>query len=381
MIDIIRKEKNKMDINQISAIVNSVTNQAMGSTAIAVVDNTSLVALGDLVLSSQEATENWSKSLILQIGRTIISQRRYDRKYQKMLRDDFEWGAILQKIKVDMPEAENDQSYDIAQGGTVDHYKVNKLKVHQKLFYTETPWQLHVSIQREHLKEAFTDMVKMNGFISAKFNEVQNKIEVSLEQLSMNAVNNFIAECTGGTREIKLLTMYNALTGNELTADKAMQDDGFLRFAVKQIKIISDRMTRMTKGVYNDGTTTRHTPYDYQCLYISSEYERSLETVTQYQAFRDKYVTLENYETIPFWQSIQTPNDIEVNRASDSTEKTVNNVLGVLFDIEAIGTYKHEEVAAATPLNAAGLYINYYWHLKDLYFNDLSENGVVFVVA
>lgn len=370
-----------MDINQISAIVNSVTKQAMGNSAIAVVDNTSLVALGDVVLSSQEATENWTKALILQIGRTIISQRRYDRKYLKMLRDDFEWGAILQKIKVDMPDAEDDQSYDIENSTTVDHYKVNKLKVHQKLFYTETPWQLHISIQRAHLKEAFNDLVKMNGFVSAKFNEVRNKMEVSLEQLSMNAVNNFIAECVGGTREIKLLTMYNALTDNVLTADKAMQDDGFLRFAVKQIKLVSDRMTRMTQGVYNDGTTTRHTPYDYQCLYISSEYERSLETVTQYQAFRDKYVTLENYETIPFWQSIQTPNDIKVKRASDSAEKTVSNVLGVLFDIDAIGTYKHEEVAAATPLNAAGLYINYYWHLKDLYFNDLSENGVVFVVA
>lgn len=370
-----------MDINQISAIVNSVTNQAMGATAIAVVNNQSLIALGDTVLSSQEATENWTKSLILQIGKTIISQRRYDRKYTKMLRDDFEWGAILQKIKVDMPDAEDDQSYDITQGGTVDHYKVNKQKVHQKLFYTETPWQLHISVQREHLKEAFTSLVKMNGFISAKFTEVQNKIEVSLERLSMNCVNNFIAECSGTGREIKLLTGYNGLTGSTLTAEQAMNDDGFLRYAVKQIKLISDRMTRMSKGVFNDGTTTRHTPYNLQCLYISSEYERSLETITQYQAFRDKYVQLENYETVPYWQSLQSPNDINVNRASDKTAKNVKNIIGVLFDIEALGTYKHEEVTAVTPMNAAGLYMNYYWHLKDLYFNDLSENGVVFVVA
>lgn len=370
-----------MDINQISTIVNNVTKQSMGVNALAVVDNQSLIALGDLVFSSQTATENWTQTLILQIGRTIISQRRYDRKYTRMLRDNFEWGAILQKIKVDMPDAEDDESYDIENGTSVDHFKVNKQTVHQKLFFTETPWQLHVSVQLPHLKEAFTSLVAMNGFISAKFTEVQNKIEVSLEQLSMNAVNNFVAEIKDTTREIKLLSMYNAATGNNLTADIAMQDDSFLRYVVKTIKIISDRMTRMTQGVFNDGTTTRHTPYSLQNLYISSDYERSLETVTQYASFKDKYVQLEGYEVIPFWQSIQSPNSIHVIRASDAKEVIVNNVIGMLFDYEALGTYKHEEITASTPLNAAGLYINYYWHLKDLYFNDLSENGVVFTLA
>lgn len=370
-----------MEINQIFAIVNSVTSQALGATALAVVDNTSLIALGDSILSSQTNTENWTQTLVQRIGKTIISQRRYNRQYRRMLRDDMQWGAILQKIKIDMPEPETDQSYDIANGDTVDPWKVNKQKIHQKLFVTETPWQLHISVKRQDLEEAFTSASIMGGFISAKFNEVQNAIELALERLSMNCVNNYIAELDNTTRTVKLLTMYNDLTGASLTADNAMYDDSFLRFAVKQIKLISDRMVRMNKGVYNDGTTTRHTPYDLQCLYVSSEYERSLETVTQYQAFRDKYVQLERYETIPYWQSLQTPNDIDVKRASDSAEKKVTNVLAFLFDYEALGTYKNKIWTATTPLNPAGGYMNYYWHLKDLYFNDLSENAVVFVVA
>ena len=370
-----------MDINQIYGIVNSVTAQAMGKNALAVIDNTSLIALGDTVLSSQTNIENWTQALVQRIGRTIISQRRYSASYKRMLRNDMEWGAILQKIKVDMPEAEEDQSYDIAQGGTVDHYKVNKQKVHQKLFVTETPWQMHLSVKRKDLEEAFTNASVMGGFISAKFTEVQNAIELALEDLSMNCVNNYIAELDGTTRTIKLLTMYNDLTGGSLTADNAMYDDGFLRFCVKQIKLVSDRMVRMTQGIYNDNSTSRHTPYELQNLYISSEYERSLETVTQYQAFRDKYVQLDGYETIPFWQSIKTPNDIHLKRASDGSDVTVSNVLAMLFDYDALGTYKSKVWTATTPLNAAGGYMNYYWHLKDLYFNDLSENAVVFVVA
>lgn len=369
-----------MDITQISTLVNNVTSQAMGNSALAVIDNQSLIALGDAILSSQENTENWTKTLIQRIGKTIISSRRYNRKFTRMLRDNFEFGAIVQKIKVDMPDAEDDQSYNIEDGATVDHYKVKKQKVHQKLFISETPWQLHISVKRDEVTEAFESLIKMNAFISAKFTEVQNKIELALERLSMNCVNNYIAEIHGGKREYKLLSMYNEMTGGDLTAEKALNDDNFLRYVVQQIKLVSDRMTRMSKGVYNDGTTTRHTPYELQNLYISADYERALETVTQYQAFRDKYVQLEGYEVIPFWQSLETPNAINVKKSSDGSEVKIDNVLAVIFDYEALGTYKHKEVTATTPLNAAGLYMNYYWHMKDLYFNDLSENAVSFIL-
>lgn len=369
----------ELNLNTYS-IVNAVTAQALGSSALAVVDNQSLIALGDTVLSSATNIENWTQTLMERIGRTIISERRYNRRYRRMLRDNFQWGAVLQKIKVDMPEAEEDQSYNINNGDSVDHWKVNKQKVHQKLFTSQTPWQLHISIKRIELERAFTSEVSMNSFIGAKFAEVQNKIDLALEQLSMNCVNNYIAEVNDTKRKINLLKGYNELYGVNLTAQKAFTDDEFLRYAVKEIKLISDRMTRMTKGVYNDDTTTRHTPYELQCLYISADYERSLETVTQYQAFRDKYVTLNGYETIPFWQSIQSPNAIKVNKASDGEEVEIKNVLGVLFDFEALGTYKSKEWTANTPLNAAGGYINYYWHMLDMYFNDLSENFVVFTV-
>ena len=369
-----------MDINQIYGIVNSVTAQAMGSTAIAVIDEQSLISLGNDVLSSQTNTDNWTKTLIQRIGKTIISQRRYSHEIKRMLRDNFEWGAIVQKIKVDMPEAEKDDSFDIANGESVDQWVVNKQNVHQKLFVTETPWQTHISIQRVHLKEAFTSNGAMSSFISAYFGEVQNFLNVALEQLAMNALNNYIAEIWSGTREIKLVTMYNTLMGTSLTANTALESDEFLRFSIKQIKLVSDKMTRMTKGVYNDGTTTRHTPKELQNLYVLSDFERSLETVVQYQAFHDEYVSLNGYEKVPFWQSISSPNSIIVKKASSGTQISGNQIMACLFDYEALGIYRTDEWSASTGLNARGGYINYYWHLKDMYFNDLSENFVVFTL-
>lgn len=370
-----------MEINQIYEIVTSVTQQALGNKALTVIDEAGLVALGNEVLSSQDNIENWTKTLLQRIGRTIISTRRYSSNFKRMLRDNMEWGAILQKIKVDMPAYEEDESYDIETGETVDPWKVNKQSVHQKLFVTETPWQLHISIKRRDVEEAFLSSSVMSGFISAKFTEVQNAIELALETLSMNCVNNYIAELHDTKRTINLLSMYNDIMGTSLTAETAMMNDDFLRFCIKEIKLISDRMVRMTKGIYNDGTTTRHTPYNLQNLYIASDFERALETVTQYQAFQDEYVKLDGYETIPFWQDLQKPLDIDIKRASDNTEVKISNVIGMLFDYEALGTYKSKEWSASTPLNPAGGYMNYYWHMKDMYFNDLSENGVVFVIA
>ena len=369
-----------MDINQIYGIVNSVTAQAMGSTAIAVIDEKSLISLGNDVLSSQTNTDNWTKTLIQRIGKTIISQRRYSPEIKRMLRDNFEWGAVVQKIKVDMPQAEKDDSFDIANGETVDQWVVNKQNVHQKLFVTETPWQTHISIQRVHLKEAFTSNGAMSSFISAYFGEVQNFLNVALEQLAMNTINNYVLEIQGGTREIKLVTNYNTLMGTSLTRQTALQSNDFLRYAIKQIKLVSDKMTRMTKGVFNDGTTTRHTPKELQNLYVLSDFERSLETVVQYQAFHDEYVSLSGYETIPFWQSINEPMRIFSKKASDGTQSNNVAVVACLFDYDALGIYRTDEWSASTGLNARGGYINYYWHLKDMYFNDLSENFVVFTL-
>lgn len=371
-----------MDITDISALVNSATEQAMGTTALTVIDDTGVIALGNTVLSSSDNTENWTGALFRMIGMQIISHRRYEPSLMRMLRNDFEWGAIVQKIDIGMPQVEKDESYDINDGDSVDMYKVNKLKVRQSLFTTETPYQIHISVKRQDLKEAFTSMNKMGAFITAQFGEVQNAINLALERLNMNTVNNYIAEVNeNAKREIKLVTEFNDKYGETLTVDTALESDAFLRYAIRRIKIISDRMVRMTKGVFNDGKKERHTPYSMQNLYVASDFERALETVSLYQAFHDNYLKLQGYETIPFWQSIETPLDVNLKRASDSAETTVSGVIATLFDYEALGTYKADEWAANTPLNAAGGYINYYWHMKDMYFNDLSENFVTFILA
>lgn len=369
-----------MTTTQIYALVNAVNAQAFGSTALAVVDTNSLVSLGTTVLTSSTNTEAFLNTLAQRIGKTIIDFRRYRNRLAGMVLDDFEYGAILQKIKVQMPAAESDESYDLIDGNTVDHYKIAKPTVIQKLFVSRTPYQFRITIQREHLKEAFTGPEQMGGFISAIFGEVRNAIEIALENLGRACINNFIANTAGTAREIKLITEYNAETGQTLTPLTALHDDAFMNFAVARINETFDMMQSMT-SLFNDGTVERFTPLEDMRVKVLSKFNRRAQTVTQYAAFHEQLVSVDHdFEIMPFWQSSQTPADIY---AKDSTDTGVNveNIIAIVHDRDALGIYKKMEEVATTPVNAAGLYYNQYWHEKQLWFNDLSENFVFFTLS
>lgn len=385
---------------QIYGIVNEVAQQAMGSTAIAVVDNSGLIALGNTVLGSDVTKNNFINALTDRIGRTIVSFREYHSHFPDFERDSIEWGNILQKLKISMPDAEKDDSYDLEDGKSVDQYKVNKAKVNQLLFSTETPWQMHITVHLEQLEKAFIDSSAMGAFISGMFGEVQNRIELAMENLSMDCVNNYIGELnyrndTSPGRTIKLLSEYKAKTGVDHTEEpeKALEDENFLKYVVKRINSLSTLFTRMTTNRFNTssyageggdgGIYTRHTPISEQRLMLHMDLVNALKTDVNAKAFNMGQVAIDlPYMTVPFWQSIDSPADISIKIASTNEEtQKVSLVMGVLFDREAMGTFKKKYNSITSPINAAGQYYNVFYHMITMYYNDLTENGVIFLLA
>ena len=369
-----------MSVKQIYEIVNSVNKQTMGLTDLTVVDEQGLISLGQTILTTNGLADTWLNSLAQRIGRTIISFREYKSKYSDMVLDSLQWGNIVQKIKVSMPEATADESYNLVDGESVDMYKVANPKVTQSFFTSETPYQFYVTVKRNQLKEAFTNEGAMNGFIGAIYGEVQNAIELSLESLARNCINNFIGLKINRVKQINLLNMYNSETSKTLTADTCLHDKDFLAYCVSRINLYSKYMENMSTE-YNDGSQTRHTPKSLQHLRVLEDFESRLETVVQYQAFRDNYVKLNNYHTTSFWQSIKKPSSINVKLSSDGKAVEYSGILAILYDRDALGLYKKDSWNSTTPFNSAGGYYNTYYHHKELYFNDLSENFIVFVIA
>ena len=136
--------------------------------------------------------------------------------------------------------------------------------------------------------------------------------------------------------------------------------------------------------LYNDGTETRHSPDDTQRFVSLVDFQTALETQVQWAAFHDKYVKKQNGIEVPYWQAAKNPLNIDLIIEGDDPEQeestTLTNIVATIHDRDALGTYRKEVEVATTPLNARGLYTNQFWHMNDLYFNDVSENGIVFTL-
>lgn len=368
-----------MTTNQIYTIVNSVSSQAFGSTALTVVDAQGLVSLGNTVLSSATNTENFLNTLLQRIGRTIMDYRRYRNRLADMVMDDMEYGAIVQKIKIKMPDAIQDPSYDLVDGQSVDPWTIYKPDAVQKLFVTRTPYMFAQTISRATLKEAFTSAESMGAFISAVMGEMRNAVEVALESLGRVAIANMIAEASGG-QIINLVSEYNGLVSTPITSANALLDSAFLAYAIRRINETFDMMQSMT-GLFNDGSVERFTPREDLRVKLLSPFVRAAETVVQYAAFNEELIRVDKtYEKIPFWQSAQTPSSILIERASDGTSTGVDNIIAVVHDRDALGLYMMDEEVLTTGLNAKARYYTTYMHERQLWFNDLSENFVYFTL-
>ena len=374
-----------MDTNQIYSIVNAVNQETMGESALVATDTASLVAMGNQVLSSSTNTECFLDTLVQRIGRTIISYRPYKSKLGLLAVSDMTMGAIMQKIKVKMPTAVEDVTTQLIDGQSVDQYIISKPTATQKLFVKRTPYTFYITIQKKWLREAFTSESAMGSFIAAIYGEVENKLELSQENLARLCMANFIGTIsTDSNRVINLATEYNALQSDVvIDQDNAFIHEGFLRYALGRMNNISKKMETMSV-LYNDGTETRHSPKADQRFVSLVDFQTALETQVQWAAFHEEYVKKQNGIEVPYWQAAKSPLNIDLVLEGDDPEQeehtTVSNVVAFIHDRDALGTYRKEVEVATTPLNARGLYTNQFWHMNDLYFNDVTENGVIFTL-
>lgn len=374
-----------METNQIYSIVNDAALQTLGENAIQATDSASLVAMGNAILSSTNNTTLFVDNLFQRIGHTMVSYRAYKSQLGLLAVTDMTMGAIMQKLKVKMPQAVEDVTTQLIDGQSIDQYIVSKPKASQKIFVKRTPYTFYITMQKKWLREAFNSIEVMGSFIAAIYGEAENALELSQENLARLCLANFMATISTTTsRVINLVTEYNAKTGSSVpTGEDAMLDEGLLRYSLGRMNNISKKMKTMST-LYNDGTETRHSPDDTQRFVSLVDFQTALETQVQWAAFHDKYVKQKNGIEVPYWQAAKNPLNIDLILEGDDPEQqestTLTNIVATIHDRDALGTYRKEVEVATTPLNARGLYTNQFWHMNDLYFNDVSENGIVFTL-
>ena len=377
-------------VNQIYTLVNEVAQQTFGESAITVKDTSTLVALGDKVLSSDVDTDKFAKSLVDRIGRTIFSIRRYNASGDDgLVKEPFEYGCIVQKIYVDLPEAKENNAWEIgSESYTPVFAPVIKPTIKQKLFEKMVTWEIDVTIPDFMFKTAFTSAQGVATLIDAIFITMDSYMEVALENNKNLTRATFIANKLHTAKPCgkhNLLAEYNTLTNNSLTVASCLRDIGFLKWASQQINLWASRMKRMSV-LFNDEGYKRHTPSTDLVVNVLQDFDSALVSYLESDTYHNEMVKIANtYSTLPYWQGTGT--DYSFNDTSkihikldDKTTIEQTGVIAVMYDSDAMGVTITKR-NGTTERNNHDEYTNYYNKATYGYFNDMSENGIVFYIA
>lgn len=396
-----------MVVKQIYTLINSVSGEVLGRNDIVTEDLTGIVDLGKEVFN-QSAVDNYVKSLVNHIGKVIFVNRPYAGKVPSVLMDAWEFGSVLEKISADVPEAEENDTWNLTDGHSYDQDVFHKPTVTAKFFNSKVTFEVPVSITERQVKESFSNAAQLNGFISMIYAAVEKSMTIKADALIMRTINNMIAETVladaqafGATaagdmagadfasastaRCVNLLKLYNDKTGAEtpLTAAKAITDPDFIRFASYVMGTYADRLQSIST-VFNVGGKERFTPKDMLHVVLLSDFAKAAQTYLYSDTFNRGDVLLPQAETVPFWQGSGQNYDFastgNINiKENGGKAVEISGVLGVMFDRDALGVCNLDR-RVTTNYNAKAEFFNNYYKFDAGYFNDTNENFVVFFI-
>lgn len=390
-----------MEVKQIYTLLNSVSNEVLGRTDIIQEDLTGIVDMGTEVFNAN-AIDNFVKSLVNHIGKVVFVNRPYMGKVPSVLMDSWEFGSVLEKISADIPQAQENKSWELTDGTEYSQDVFYKPKVSAKFFNSRVTFEVPVSITEKQVKESFSDASQLNGFISMIYAAVEKSMTIKSDALIMRTITNMIAETinaegekfgkvpdysTASTvRSVNLLKLYNdnIKPTTALTAAKAITDPEFIRFASYTMGLYADRMQSIST-LFNVGGKERFTPKDMLHVVLLSDFAKAAQTYLYSDTYNKDQVLLPNAETVPYWQGSGTKYNFADNsninvKSSAGHDVTLGGVVGVMFDREALGVSNLDR-RVTTNYNAKAEFFNNYYKFDCGYFNDTNENFVVFFIA
>ena len=383
-----------MEVKQIYELVNGISGEVLGKTDILKEDLSNVVDMGKELFSNTDV-DNYVKALVNRVGKTIFVNRKYSGKIPSIVMDSWEFGSVLQKISADLPNATENESWELENGTSYDPNIFYKPSVSAKFYNSKITFEVPLSFTERQVKESFNSASELNAFVSMLYNAVEKSMTVKTDALIMRTINNMIAVTfdgdNSGVRAVNLLAGYNTVKGlsggDVLTADKALTNTDFLKYASCQIALYADRLGTMST-LFNAGGKERFTPKDMLHIVLLSDFAQSTKTYLESDTFNKELVALPNAETVPYWQGSGTSfefaktSKINVQIATDDGKKdvTVSGILGVMFDRDALGVANLDR-RVTTNYNPKAEFFSNWYKFDAGYFNDLNENFVVFYVA
>lgn len=383
-----------MTVAQIYDIINPITKEILGETAAVNEDLSNIVDIGKELFNATDV-DNYVKSLVNHIGRVIFVNRPYSGGAPSVLMDGWEYGSVLEKISAELPEATENESWELTDGASYDPNIFYKPKVSAKFFNKKVTFEIPMSFTEKQVKESFSNASQLNGFLSMLYNAVDKSMTIKIDSLVMRTINNMIAEtlhdfnregnyADTGIRAVNLLKLYNKDKGTALTAEKSIKDPDFIRFASYIMGLYMERLSKIS-SLFNIGKKDRFTPRDLLHVILLSDFAKASDSFSMSSTFHNEFVALPKGEIVPYWQSSGT--DYSFNSVSSISVKTASGdtvnasgIIGVMFDRDALGVTNLDR-RVTTNYNPKAEFFSNWYKFDAGYFNDMNENFVVFYVA
>ena len=385
-----------MKVKQIATILNTVINpEQIGETAVVNEDLSNIVDVGKALTAAGtfgENFDNFTKALIDQVGKVVFVDRVYTAQGPNLLRDSWEYGSVLQKVRCDLPDADDNKTWslaDLANGSTVDPFVITKPTVKAKYFNSKTTFEVPITLAEEQVKEAFKSPSDMNRFMSMIENRVLMKRALCTEAMSKRTLNNLIAQkIHAKSNVVNLLKDYNTTYSKTLTAATCLSDPDFLKYCAKTIMMYKKYIAEASMLYNNDGYVT-FTPEDRLEFTVLSEFSKDLQVYMYADTYNKEFVQLDGYSEVAYWQGSGTNNAFnEISKidvkalTADGTEFTVSQtgVVAVMYDRDAAAIC-NENARVTSIYNPKAEYWNYFYKYDCAYMNDTAENCIVFIIS
>lgn len=384
-----------MEVKQIYELVNTTTSETLGDSVVVTEDLSNLVDIGTAVFN-QNAVDNYVRTLVNHIGKVIFVNRVYRGNAPSVLMDGWEYGSVLEKIRADLPVAEENESWELTDRTSYDPNIFYKPNVSAKFFNKRTTFEIPMSFTERQVKESFSNAEQMNGFLSMLNNAVEKSLTIKTDGLIMRTINNFIGEtlydeigsesASGrtGTKAVNLLYMYNQAFTESLTVATALQTPEFLRYASFIIANYIARISKISK-LFNIGNTDKFTDNDNLHLVALSDYINASNMFLQSDVYHNELTRLPNFEIVPYWQGSGTGysftdiSKIDITTASGNSVSQ-SGILAVMFDRDSLGVANLDR-RVTTNYNPKAEFFNNWYKFDAGYFNDFDENFIVFYIA
>lgn len=383
-----------MEYNQCYDILNEAVSQFLGEGEVIPTDLTGLVSQGQVVISNlgEAGVSDFLKGMIDRVYRIVTGVREYTPQSDNILVDSATYGAMLEKIYIEPTDAQENKSYALRNGETVDPFIISLPKTNVKVFSNMDSWELPYTITKKMLMSKFVNENEYMTFVAFLEMQIRNSFELAVENTKRWAVNNFIAkkfeyskeETAKGVHVVNLLAEYNTLTNASLTVDNCYTNAEFLRYCTNRMNVLKNKMKSFTR-VFNTEQFARFTRAEDLRIDIQTDFAQACQTYLQSDVYHNELVSLPTYHEIDFWQG----SGADFDRAScqkidivtsDQKTVTVNGVVAFFHDIDALGITIWDKTTTSQ-YNGRGEYTNYWTKANIGLFNDLSENAIVFIIA